>query len=75
MDVGLVADVKNKLVCWGVEDVMHCQRQFNHAKIRPKMPARLRQDQDHPLPNLLRQRLQLRNGEALDVRRRVDLVQ
>ncbi len=42
MNVGLVTYVKDKPVRRSVEDVMHSQRQFHDAEVRPKVAARLR---------------------------------
>ena len=74
VDVALMADVHDETVFRRVEDVVHGQRHLDDAKIRAEVASRLRKDRDQLLPNLLRQRLQLLDGEALHIRRPVNRV-
>ena len=63
--VGLMADVENKLVFGRFEDGVQGQRQLHHAEVRTKMSTGLRERDDQPLTNLLRQGFQLRHGQFL----------
>ena len=75
VNVRLVADVKDKAVSRGVEDVVHGQGELDDAQVRPQVAARLGQHTDQLLAYFLSQCLQLRHGKALDVRGRVDRVE
>ena len=57
VDVGLVADVKDKPVRRSVEDVVHGQRELYDAQVRPQVATRLRQHADQLLAYFLSQRL------------------
>ena len=55
VDIALVADIENKLVPWRVEDAVQCNRQLDHAKIRPQMAAGLGEDANQFLADFLGQ--------------------
>ena len=67
-----MADVEEKLVCRGIEDVVHGQRQLDDAKVGSEVAAGLRQAADQQFADLLRQLGKLPDRHALDVRGRLN---
>ena len=49
VDVRLVADVEDKMVLGGVEDVVHGEGEFDHAEVGAEMTSGLREDRDQLL--------------------------
>ncbi len=73
--VGLVPDVPEQQVARGVEDVVERDRQLDRAEVRREVSARLRDDADDLLPQLLGERLELLAGEPAEVGRVRDTVE
>src|SRR5258708_1216420 len=69
MHVALVAHIPNEFVFGCVKDAVQRNRQFDHAKIWPEVPAIPGQARDHLLPDLFGQPEQLVDSQLLDLRR------
>ncbi len=72
VDVGLVADVEEDRVVWGVEDPVQPHRQLDHAEVGAEMPARARDRRDEVVADLLREHFALGRVESAQVLRRLD---
>jgi len=67
VNVGLMADVEEKAVARGIEDVVQGERQFHHAEIRSQVPAIVGEHGDHPFPDLTGELIQFGRREFLDL--------
>jgi len=74
VDVGLVADVENKMILGRVKNVVHGDGEFHDAQIRAQVPAILRENVDEFLADFRRELLELRKVELLYVRGGADSV-
>src|SRR6201995_1809320 len=72
MHISLVANVEEKFVCRGVEDVVHRQRQLDDAEVGSEVAAGLRKAAYQELAYLLRKLGKLPDRHALDVRGRLN---
>ena len=75
VDVGLMADVEQKVILGGVEDVMQRKGELNNAQIRSQMPAGFGQNRDQLFTDFTCELLQLCQGKPLHIARRVDSIQ
>ena len=75
VDVALVANIPNELIPGRGKDIVQRQGQFHHTQIRPQMAAISGEHRDEFVPNFLRQRLQLFDGQLLDVSRVIHHIQ
>ena len=72
MHIGLMAHVEQEVVFRSVEDVVHGNGQFHHAKVGPEMPAGARQNGDQFLADFRRQLFKLGERKSFYIRWRVD---
>ena len=70
-----MAYVHHETVARSVEHAMERDRQFNHAKIRTEMSARLRQNANQLIAHVLCELRQILFAQRLDVGRRMDSVE
>src|SRR5579864_7204967 len=75
VDVGLVADVEDKMVFWRVKNVVHGKRQFDHPEVRSKVSASLGEDRNQLLTDFFRQGFQLRDSELFDIEWGMDAIE
>ena len=75
VDIRLVAHVEDEAVARRVEDVVQRQRQLHHTQVGAKVPAGLGDTKNQPLANLFGKLSQLRNGQPLHIRRRLNPAQ
>jgi hypothetical protein len=67
VDVGLVADVEDEMVLGRIEDVMHGEREFDHAEVGAEMASGLGEDGDQLLADFSGEDIKLGNRELFDI--------
>jgi hypothetical protein len=74
VDVRLVADVEDKMIRRRIENVVHGEREFDHAQVRAEVSAGFREDGNQLLANLFGKNFKLGDGERFDIERGMDAV-
>ncbi len=67
VDVNLMADIPDEFVLRRAENTMQRKGQLDHAEVRPKMAAVLRQHRDQLVADFFRQLMKLLQRQFLDV--------
>jgi len=67
VDVRLVADVEDEMIRRRIENVVHGQREFDHAQVRTEVSAGFREDGNQLLANLFGKNFKLGASERFDI--------
>ena len=72
VDVRLVADVEDETIRRRIENVVHGEREFDHAQVRTEVSAGFREDGNQLLANLFGKNFKLGDSERFDIERGMD---
>ena len=75
VSIGLMADVPDNQVLWGIKYVMQGQGQFHRSQVRCQMTAVTGNSTDNLISDLFSQPVKLFNGQRLEILRTVDVRQ